>query len=67
MTDAAQGKGNRKTWGALADPSCGRCASLRARCERQLQRKTKKVASRAKARASELPNDLMNRAEQVSE
>ena len=67
MTDAAQGKGNRKSMGArwLILPAAG--AGLYALgASGSFTRKTKKVMSRAKARASELPNDLMNRVEQVS-
>jgi hypothetical protein len=67
MTDAAQGKGNRKSMGArwLILPAAG--AGLYALgASGSFTRNTKKVMSRAKARASELPNDLMNRVEQVS-
>jgi hypothetical protein len=67
ITDAAQGKGNRKGVGArwLVLPVAG--AGLYALgTNGSFTRKTKKVMSQAKARASELPNDLMNRVEQVS-
>ena len=67
MTDAAQGKGNRKSMGArwLILPAAG--AGLYALgASGSFKRKTKKVMNQAKARASELPNDLMNRVEQVS-
>jgi len=67
MTDAAQGKGNRKSIGArwLILPAAG--AGLYALgASGSFKRKTKKVMNQAKARASELPNDLMNRVEQVS-
>ena len=67
MTDAAQGKGNRKGVGArwLVLPVAG--AGLYALgTNGSLTRKTKKVMNQAKARASELPNDLMHRVEQVS-
>ena len=67
ITDAAQGKGNRKRVGArwLVLPVAG--AGLYALgTNGSLTRRTKKVVHRAKARASELPNDLMNRVEQVS-
>jgi hypothetical protein len=68
ITDAAQGKGNRKGVGArwLVLPVAG--AGLFALGSNgSFTRKTKKVMKQAKARASELPNDLMNRVEQVSE
>ena len=67
ITDAAQGKGNRKGVGArwLVLPVAG--AGLYALgTNGSFTRKTKKVMNQAKARASELPNDLMNRVEQVS-
>jgi hypothetical protein len=67
ITDAAQGKGNRKGAGArwLVLPVAG--AGLYALgTNGSFTRKTKKVMNQAKARASELPNDLMNRVEQVS-
>jgi hypothetical protein len=67
MTDAAQGKGNRKGVGArwLVLPVAG--AGLYALgTNATFTRKTKKAMNQAKARASELPNDLMNRVEQVS-
>ena len=67
ITDAAQGKGNRKGVGArwLVLPVAG--AGLYALGSNgSFTRKTKKVMKQAKARASELPNDLMNRVEQVS-
>jgi hypothetical protein len=67
ITDAAQGKGNRKGVGArwLVLPVAG--AGLYALGSNgSFTRKTKKVMNQAKARASELPNDLMNRVEQVS-
>jgi hypothetical protein len=67
MTDAAQGKGNRKGVGArwLVLPAAG--AGLYALgTNGSFTRKTKKVMNQAKARASELPSDLMNRVEQVS-
>ena len=67
ITDAAQGKGNRKGVGArwLVLPVAG--AGLYALgTNGSFTRKTKKVMNQAKTRASELPNDLMNRVEQVS-
>jgi len=67
ITDAAKGKGNRKGVGArwLVLPVAG--AGLYALGSNgSFTRKTKKVMNQAKARASELPNDLMNRVEQVS-
>jgi hypothetical protein len=67
ITDAAQGKGNRKGVGArwLVLPVAG--AGLYALGSNgSFTRKSKKVMKQAKARASELPNDLMNRVEQVS-
>jgi hypothetical protein len=67
MTDAAQGKGNRKGVGSrwLVLPVAG--AGLYALgTNGSFTRKTKKVMNQAKARASELPNDLMNRVEQVA-
>jgi hypothetical protein len=67
ITDAAQGKGNRKGVGArwLVLPVAG--AGLYALgTNGSFTRKAKKVMNQAKARASELPNDLMNRVEQVS-
>jgi hypothetical protein len=67
ITDAAQGKGNRKGVGTrwLVLPVAG--AGLYALgTNGSFTRKTKKVMNQAKARASELPNDLMNRVEQVS-
>jgi hypothetical protein len=67
ITDAAQGKGNRKGVGArwLVLPLAG--AGLYALgTNGSFTRRTKKVMNQAKARASELPNDLMNRVEQVS-
>jgi len=67
ITDAAQGKGNRKGVGArwLVLPVAG--AGLYALGSNgSFTRKTKKVMNQAKARASELPNDLINRVEQVS-
>jgi hypothetical protein len=67
ITDAAQGKGNRKGVGArwLVLPLAG--AGLYALgTNGSFTRRTKRVMNQAKARASELPNDLMNRVEQVS-
>ena len=67
MTDAAQGKGNRKSMGArwLILPAAG--AGLYALgASGSFKRKTKKVMSQAKERASELPEDLMNRVQQTS-
>jgi hypothetical protein len=67
ITDAAQGKGNRKGVGArwLVLPLAG--AGLYALgTNGSFTRSTKKVMNQAKARASELPTDLMNRVEQVS-
>ena len=67
MTDAAQGKGNRKGVGTrwLVLPVAG--AGLYALgTNGSFTRKTKKVMNQAKARASELPSDLMNRVEEVS-
>ena len=67
ITDAAQGKGNRKGVGTrwLVLPVAG--AGLYALgANGSFTRKTKKVMNQAKARASELPGDLMNRVEEVS-
>ena len=67
ITDAAQGKGNRKGVGTrwLVLPVAG--AGLYALgTNGSFTRKTKKVMNQAKARASELPSDLMNRVEEVS-
>lgn len=67
ITDAAQGKGHRKGVGArwLVLPAVG--AGLYALgTNGSFTRKTKKVMNQAKARASELPDDLMNRVEQAS-
>jgi hypothetical protein len=66
ITDAAQGKGHRKGVGArwLVLPAVG--AGLYALgTNGSFTRKTKKVMNQAKARASELPDDLMNRVEQA--
>jgi hypothetical protein len=67
ITDAAQGKGHRKGVGArwLVLPAVG--AGLYALgTNGSFTRKTRKVMNQAKARASELPDDLMNRVEQAS-
>jgi hypothetical protein len=67
MTDAAQGKGNRKSMGArwLILPAAG--AGLYALgASGGFKRNAKKVMSQAKERASELPEDLMNRVQQTS-
>jgi hypothetical protein len=67
ITDAARGKGHRKGVGArwLVLPAVG--AGLYALgTNGSFTRKTKKVMNQAKARASELPDDLMNRVEQAS-
>jgi hypothetical protein len=67
ITDAAQGKGNRKGVGTrwLVLPVAG--AGLYALgTNGSFTRKTKKVMNQAKTRASELPSDLMNRVEEVS-
>ena len=67
ITDAAQGKGNRKSMGArwLIIPAAG--ASLYALgASGSFKRSAKKVMSQAKERASELPEDLMNRVQQTS-
>jgi hypothetical protein len=67
ITDAAQGKSHRKGVGArwLVLPAVG--AGLYALgTNGSFTRKTKKVMNQAKARASELPDDLMNRVEQAS-
>ena len=67
ITDAAQGKGNRKGVGTrwLVLPVAG--AGLYALgANGSFTRKTKKVMNQAKARASELPSDLMNRVQEVS-
>ena len=67
MTDAAQGKGNRKSIGArwLIFPAAG--AGLYALgASGSFKRNAKKVMSQAKERASELPEDLMNRVQQTS-
>jgi hypothetical protein len=67
VTDAAQGKGNRKGVGArwLVLPLAG-VGLYALGTNGSFTRKTKKVMNQAKARASELPSDLMNRVEQVS-
>jgi hypothetical protein len=67
ITDAAQGKGNRKSMGArwLVIPAAG--AGLYALgASGSFKRSAKKVMSQAKERASELPEDLMNRVQQTS-
>ena len=67
ITDAAQGKGNRKGVGTrwLVLPVAG--AGLYALgTNGSFTRKTKNVMNQAMARASELPSDLMNRVEEVS-
>jgi hypothetical protein len=67
ITDAAQGKGNRKSMGArwLIIPAAG--AGLYALgASGSFKRSAKKVMSQAKERASELPEDLMNRVQQTS-
>jgi hypothetical protein len=67
ITDAAQGKGNRKGIGArwLVLPAAGAGLYALGRSG-SFTRNTKKVMNQAKVRASELPKDLMNRVEQVS-
>jgi hypothetical protein len=67
ITDAAQGKGTRKSMGArwLILPAAG--AGLYALgASGSFKRNAKKVMSQAKERASELPEDLMNRVQQTS-
>jgi hypothetical protein len=67
ITEAAQGKGNRKSMGArwLIIPVAG--AGLYALgASGAFKRSAKKVMSQAKERASELPDDLMNRVQQTS-
>lgn len=67
ITEAAQGKGNRKSMGArwLIIPAAG--AGLYALgASGSFKRSAKKVMSQAKERASELPEDLMNRVQQTS-
>jgi hypothetical protein len=67
ITDAAQGKGNRKSMGArwLIIPAAG--AGLYALgASGSFKRSAKKVMSQAKERASELPEDLMTRVQQTS-
>lgn len=69
ITDAAQGKGNRNrnSTGArwLIIPAAG--AGLYALgASGSFKRSAKKVMSQAKERASELPEDLMNRVQQTS-
>jgi hypothetical protein len=67
ITDAAQGKGNRKSMGArwLIIPAAG--AGLYALgASGSFKRSAKKVMGQAKERASELPEDLMNRVQQTS-
>ena len=67
ITDAAQGKGNRKSMGArwLIIPAAG--AGLYALgASGSFKHGAKKVISQAKERASELPEDLMNRVQQTS-
>jgi len=68
ITDSAQGKGNRKSMGArwLIIPAAG--AGLYALgASGSFTRSAKKVMSQAKERASELPEDLMNRFQQTSD
>lgn len=68
ITEAAQGKGNRKGMGArwLIIPAAG--AGLYALgASGTFKRSAKKVMSQAKERASELPEDLMNRVQQTSD
>ena len=67
ITDAAQGKGNRKSMGTrwMILPAAG--AGLYALgASGSFKRNAKKVMSQAKERASELPEDLMNRVQQTS-
>jgi hypothetical protein len=67
ITEAAQGKGNHKSMGArwLIFPAAG--AGLYALgASGTFKRSAKKVMSQAKERASELPEDLMNRVQQTS-
>jgi hypothetical protein len=67
ITEAAQGKGNRKSMGArwLIIPAAG--AGLYALgASGSFKRSAKKVMGQAKERASELPEDLMNRVQQTS-
>ena len=67
ITDAAQGKGNRKSRGArwLIIPAAG--AGLYALgASGGFKHGAKKVMSQAKERASELPEDLMKRVQQTS-
>lgn len=67
ITDAAQGKGNRKSMGArwLIIPAAG--AGLYALgASGSFKHSAKKVMNQAKERASELPEDLMNRVQQTS-
>ena len=67
ITDAAQGKGNRKSMGArwLIIPAAG--AGLYALgASGSFKRGARKVMSQAKERASELPEDLMKRVQQTS-
>jgi hypothetical protein len=68
ITEAAQGKGNRKGMGTrwLIIPAAG--AGLYALgASGTFKRSAKKVMSQAKERASELPEDLMNRVQQTSD
>ena len=67
ITDAAQGKGNRKSIGArwMMLPAAG--AGLYALgASGSFKRNAKRVMSQAKERASELPEDLMGRVQQTS-
>jgi hypothetical protein len=67
ITEAAQGKGNRKSMGArwLIIPAAG--AGLYALgASGSFKRSAKKVMGQAQERASELPEDLMNRVQQTS-
>jgi hypothetical protein len=67
ITEAAQGKGNHKSMGArwLIIPAAG--AGLYALgASGTFRRSAKKVMSQAMERASELPDDLMNRVQETS-
>jgi hypothetical protein len=67
ITDAAQGKGNRKSMGSrwLIIPAAG--AGLYALgASGSFKRSAMKVMSQAKERASELPEDLIHRVQQTS-
>jgi hypothetical protein len=69
VVDAAQGRGARKAGGGakwLILPAAGAGAYALATSSSSLARQTRKVMSRAKDRAADLPDDLFGRVKEVS-